>query len=199
MPPKKAITTKKRTQAKGQTSPRIVEIPPSDPPSPGSSNSGEGSYYEAPTSDLAAALTLLAQSLSTLKKNSEQTKVQEPDVFDGSDTHKLQPFLVQCTLNFRNRPDAFSTDSAKVTFALSYLKGTALDWFKPSLTSGLNLAWLNDYSDFILELRKNFGPHDPKGEGKADLENLHNQRIVKYLVDFNRLAARVQWGKAALC
>ena len=26
-----------------------------------------------------------------------------------------------------------------------------------------------------------------------------NQRIVKYLVDFNRLAACIQWGEAALC
>ena len=88
---------------------------------------GEGSYYEAPTSNLAAALTLLAQSLSTPKKTSKWTKVQDPDIFDGSDTRKLQPFLVQCTLNFRNHPDTFSTDSAKVTFALSYLKRTALD------------------------------------------------------------------------
>ena len=26
-----------------------------------------------------------------------------------------------------------------------------------------------------------------------------NQRIMKYLVDFNHLAAHVQWGNAALC
>ena len=120
MPPKKAMTAKKGTQAENRTSPRIVE---SNFPSPGSSNLGEGSYYEAPTGNLAAALTLLAQSLSAPKKNSEWTKVWELDVFDGLDTHKLQPFLVQCTLNFRNRPNAFSTDSAKVTFALSYSRG----------------------------------------------------------------------------
>ena len=151
MPPKKTTTAKKGTQAKGWTSPCIIELPPSDPPSPGSSNLGEGSYYEAPTSDLATTLTLLAQSLSAPKKSSKQTKVWELDVFDGLDTHKLQPFLVQCTLNFRHHPDAFSTDSAKVTFALSYLKGTVLDWFEPSLTSGLNLAWLNNYSNFVSE------------------------------------------------
>ena len=96
MPPKKAMTAKKGTQAEGQTSPHIIELPPSNPPIPRSSNSGEGSYYEAPTSDLATALILLAQSLSAPKKNSEWTEVQEPDVFDGSDTCKLQPFLVQC-------------------------------------------------------------------------------------------------------
>ena len=85
---------------------------------------------------------------------------------------------------------------------LSYLKGTALDWFEPSLTSGKSPPWLNDYSDFIRELKNNFGPHDPEGEAEADLENLKmhdNQRIMKYLVDFNHLATHVQWGDAALC
>ena len=201
MPPKKTTATKKGTQADGQTSLYIVELLPSNPPSPGLSNLGDGSYYKAPSSNLATTLTLLAQSLSALKKSSNWTKVWEPDIFDGSDTCKSQPFLVQCTLNFRNCPDTFSTDSAKVTFALSYLKGTALDWFKLSLASGLNPSWLDDYSNFILELKKNFRPHNPKGEAEADLENLcmhENQCIVKYLVNFNRLTTCVQWGKATL-
>ena len=89
----------------------------------------------------------------------------------------------------------FTSDSDKVTFALSYLKGTTLDWFKLSLTSGESLPWLNDYSNFIGELKNNFGPHNPEGEAKANLENLKmhdNQHIVKYLVDFNHLAAYVQ-------
>ena len=160
------MTAKKRTQDSGWTSLHIVKLPPSDPLSPGSSNLGEGSYYEVPTGDLATALTLLAQSLSAPKKNSKWTKVWELDVFDSSDTHKLQPFLVQCTLNFRNHPDAFSNDSAKVTFALSYLKGTTLDWFKPSLISSLNLTWLDNYYDFILELRKTSDRMTPKARPK---------------------------------
>ena len=89
---------------------------------------------------------------------------------------------------------------------LSYLKGTALDWFKLDwfkllLTSGKILPWLEDYSDFVGKLKNNFGPHDPKGKAKANLENLkmhNNQCIVKYLVDFNHLAAHVQWGDTAL-
>ena len=84
---------------------------------------------------------------------------------------------------------------------LSYLNGTALDWFKPSLTSGKSLPWLDDYSDFVRELKNNFRPHDPKGKAKADLENIkmrNNQHIMKYLVNFNHLAAHVQWGDAAL-
>ena len=85
---------------------------------------------------------------------------------------------------------------------LSYLKGTMLDWFEPLLTSGESPPWLNNYSNFVGELKNNFGPHNPEGEAEADLKNLKmhdNQCIMKYLVDFNSLAARVQWGNAALC
>ena len=117
-------------------------------------------------------------------------EVHKPDVFYGSNTCKLQPFLVQCTLNFHNHPDTFTSDSDKVTFALSYLKGTTLDWFKLSLTSGKSLPWLNNYSNFIRELKNNFKPNDPKGKAEANLKNLKlydNQCIMKYLVDFNYL------------
>ena len=195
--PTTTTSSNQEAQATGQAT--IVELPPSPPPG---STSPQIDFNEAQHTDLAAAITLLTQSLSSPKKSTARTKIHEPDVFNGSDTHKLQPFLVQCTLNFRNHPDAFTSDSDKVTFVLSYLKGTMLDWFEPSLTSGESPPWLDDYSDFVRELKNNFGPHDPEGEAEADLENLKmrdNQRIVKYLVDFNRLAAHVQWGDAALC
>ena len=158
-------------------------------------------FDEAQPADLAAAITLLTQSLSSLKKSAAWTKVRKPDVFDGSNTCELQPFLVQCTLNFCNHPDAFTSNSDKVTFMLSYLKGTMLDWFEPSLTSGESPPWLDDYSNFVGELKNNFGPHNPEGEAKANLKNLKmcdNQCIVKYLVDFNHLATHVQWGDAIL-
>ena len=144
--------------------------------------------------NLAAAINALAKSLSTLKKSCMQTKVCELDVFDRYDTCKIQPFLVQYTLNFRNCPDAFSSNSAKVTFTLSYLKGTMLDWFELSLTSSKSLPWLDDYPNSVMELKNNFRLHDPKGKAEADLENLHmsdNQCIVKYLIDFNHLTAHI--------
>ena len=143
---------------------------------------------------LARAFNRLANGLLNTKRTPTFAQVQEPDPFNGSDTRKLQPFLTQCFLDFWDRPDAFADDSAKVTYTLSYLKGTALDWFEPSLTSRNDVPWLSDYSKFVSELRIHFGPFDPEGEAKAELENLRmcdNQRITKYLFEFNRLAARV--------
>src|SRR3979490_2361094 len=122
--------------------------------------------------NLAEAITMLANNLSSPKKSSPWTKVREPDTFDGSNSRKLQPFLVQCNLNLCDRPDAFSSDSVKVTYILSYLKGTALDWFKPTLSSDIDPSWIDDYSEFVSELKNNFRPHDPIGKAEATLETL---------------------------
>jgi hypothetical protein len=62
-------------------------------------------------------------------------------------------------------------------------------------------VWISDYSKFTSELKQNFGPHDPEGDAENELEALRmkdNQWMVKYLVDFNCLAARVTWGDSAL-
>ena len=144
---------------------------------------------------LARAFNRLANGLLNTRRTPTFAQVQEPIPFDGSDTRKLQSFLTQCFFNFRDQPDVFTDDSAKITYTLSYLKGTALDWFEPSLTSRNNVSWLSDYSEFISKLHSHFSPFNPEGEAKAELENLHmcdNQRIAKYLVEFNRLAARVK-------
>ena len=130
-----------------------------------------GTPYDA-LPDLTKAFGQLADSLNNARKPSVQAQVREPDRFDGSDTCKLQPFLTQCLLNFRDRPDAFSDDSAKVTYVLSFLHRTALNWFEPMLTSGRYAPWLTDYSTFVSKLRNNFGPHNPEGEAEAGLENL---------------------------
>ena len=82
----------------------------------------------------------------------------------------------------------FRSDSAKVTYVLSFLHGTALDWFKPTLTSGHYAPWLTAYFAFIAKLQNNFVPHDPEGEVEVGLENLQlrdTQWITKYLVEFN--------------
>src|SRR6267154_2608893 len=84
---------------------------------------------------LSRAISSLARSSRRTSHNSDSSKakVHEPDTFDGTDPCKLRAFLVQCELHFRNRPRAFNTDGAKVTFAQSYLKGMALEWFEPDL------------------------------------------------------------------
>ena len=82
-------------------------------------------------------------------KKSPATKVKQPDTFDGSDPHKLNNFILLCDLYFRHshNPSAYSDNSAKVTFALSHLRGLALDLFEPTiLDSEETPDWLVDWS-----------------------------------------------------
>ena len=71
-----------------------------------------------------------------------KAKAKEPDTFDGSEPHKLTSFLLLCNLYFYNNL-SYANDDAKVTFALTYLHGTALDFFE------LALSKLDNWCAFI--------------------------------------------------
>ena len=83
--------------------------------------------------NLSIAIDRLVRSARSSNSSSSHTKVCKPDTFNGTDPKKLCTFFIQCELNFQDRPKAFRTDRAKVTFAQSYLKGMALEWFEPDL------------------------------------------------------------------
>ncbi|KAG6326334.1 hypothetical protein ID866_12755, partial [Astraeus odoratus] len=156
---------------------------------------------------LTNALSRLSHTTRCTPKDSGAacTKVHEPNTFDGTDPKKLHEFLVQCELNFHDRPQAFCLDLRKVSFALSFLKGIALAWFKPDLLNtilGTEPAWANNYSEFVIELTTNFGPHNPVGDAEHQLDNLlmkDGNHINKYIVKFNHLTTQVcGYGEGAL-
>ena len=113
---------------------------------------------------------------------------------------------MQCELNFQDRPKAFTSDRAKVTFVQSYLKGIALEWFEPDLLNSGNPRacpiWMDNYQQFVQELQSNFGLHNPVRDVEHQLDNLSmkdRQKINKYVVEFNRLTGQVRgWGDGAL-
>ena len=190
-----------QTQAHTQAPPPVQQHIPAQPSVPATApNSGP---------DLAAAISLLAQTLSkpaqtAQSTSSERSNVRDPDQFDGSDPTKLRSFFVQLELVFKARPRTFHSDEKKVTYAISYLKGTALQWFEPFLLEASTAnppLFMSDYEVFQEELRTNFGPYDVTGSAEHDLEKLEmsdNQRIAKYITQFNRLATQVGWGHEAL-
>src|SRR5271170_3166456 len=60
-----------------------------------------------------------------LSSASRHIKVNPPEEVDGRSSRKLKSFLVSCNNAFRGDPDAFANDDKRVTFALSYLRGSA--------------------------------------------------------------------------
>ncbi|KAG6326393.1 hypothetical protein ID866_12696 [Astraeus odoratus] len=135
------------------------------------------SVEDNPLLVLTNAITHLSNATRRRPEDSgaARTKVREPDTFDGMDLKKLCEFLVQCELNFCNRLQAFCSDVQKVGFALSFLKGIALTWFEPDLLDAIpsaDPAWAGDYSEFVIKLTTNLGPHDPVGDAEHQLDNL---------------------------
>src|SRR6266481_6376701 len=146
---------------------------------------------------------VLASAIDKVVKSNLPNKVKlwDPELFDGSHTWKLHTFILQCKLNFCDHSDLFQDDMMKVNYMLSYLKGMALDCFKPTLLETPEPAWLSDFSLFLEELEASFGSYDPISEAEAELEGLcmqENHQVMKYFIKFMQLATRVQWGEAVL-
>jgi hypothetical protein len=72
------------------------------------------------------------------RKKTSKSKVKEPDMFDGSDPKKLNNFILLCNVYFCNN-FYYSDDNTKVSFSLTHLRGTALDFFEPMLASNKQL------------------------------------------------------------
>ncbi|KIK50700.1 hypothetical protein GYMLUDRAFT_252736 [Collybiopsis luxurians FD-317 M1] len=88
------------------------------------------------------ALTTILNNMNNRLPDSDsgKTRVKDPDVFDGSDPQKLRTFLVSLSFVFLDCPSYF-TEAWKINYTLSYLGGTAWEWFEPDITqpSGLDL------------------------------------------------------------
>ena len=127
-------------------------------------------------------------------------------MFDGTDPEKLQTFLIQCELVYSNWPKAVWLDRAKITFAQSYLKGMALEWFKPDLLDTGDPAnhprWMDNWIAFIAKLQSTFSPHNPVADAEHQLDHLQmkdGHHVMQYIMDFNWLALQVQgYGDGAL-
>src|SRR5882724_9433353 len=148
-----------------------------------------------------AAFAKAIKRIVTTSSTCSKPKLWEPDPFDGSNSHKLCTFILQCKLNFQDHPDLFIDDTAKVNYTLSFLKGSTLDCFEPTLLDLNEPDWLSDLPLFIEELKTNFGTYNPVSKAEAELEGLRmheSHQATKYFIKFQQLAACVQWGEAAL-
>ena len=80
------------------------------------------------TPNLVEAISLMTEELKCHDDKSGKAKAKDPDTFDGSDTGKIDSFLLLCNLYFHNNL-SYADDKAKVTFALTYLCGTCYIFF----------------------------------------------------------------------
>ena len=76
-------------------------------------------------------LALSQQRAQSLQGKKRYRGVKEPDPFSGGSPDDLRAFIFQCQIYFRACKGEFHEDTEKVFFAISYLRGVALDYFEP--------------------------------------------------------------------
>ena len=78
----------------------------------------------------------------------------------------------------------------------------ALDFFEPALSQlDNNPNWLDNWSAFVHILHTQFCPIDLTADAEDSIDNLKmrdNQCILKYNIDFNRLAVQTGWSDNVL-
>jgi hypothetical protein len=131
------------------------------------------------------------------------TKIRNPDPYDRSDPTMLWQFLSQCKLVFRSCPEDYQSDSVKINYAVSWLKGTAQQWYEPTLDlDKFNLPPIATHWDNFEEaLKTTFGEPDPAAAASHKLDNLtikDHHHLAKYNVDFNKYTTLTGFDKRAL-
>ena len=158
---------------------------------------------------LARSLKLLAKKIDKMPTNTASRntiKPRSPNTFDGSDPAKLETFIFQISMYIAARSKDFPDDESQVTFAMSYLKGTPLEWFQTEVNEAMRgngrfPDWFKSYPSFVAELNDLFGPRDPITDAMTALESLKykdSTKATQYTVDFNRHAQRTGWNDQAL-
>ena len=132
-----------------------------------------------------------------------QSAVREPQV--SSPTHfsgnraELRNFLSQVRLVIDVQQSRFQTERQKVLYAASFLRDSAYSWFQPFLEQSPAPDLLDDFDEFAKKLSAVYGDPDQTATAERDIRTLCQRSSVSaYAVDFQRLAAHLQWNDAAL-
>jgi hypothetical protein len=103
-------------------------------------------------------------------------------------------------------PNTFHLHDIHVSYALSYLCGSAQHHFDTQLEDKDEAGftppnWLHDWTRFIEEVRNMFGDPNMEAMAEAELDGLHmrtNKKFADFLVEFNTLSSQANWGDCAL-
>ena len=178
-----------------------IPVPPRNPPL----HDAVAQLVELLTNQLLARVPQAPPQAPAPPAGHQRTRVKtrDPEPYDGTDPSKLRAFLSQCHLTFQGRPQDFAQDQIKITYAVSWLKGTALRWYEPNLE--LPDDELPDHAvywpAFEEELKATFGEPDPVNTAVTKLDNLlmkDSHHIARYNVEFNEYSGQTRYNDHAL-
>jgi Domain of unknown function (DUF4939) len=178
--------------------------PPDDDPNPGDDQSADSdSNDEITNSELRK---VLLQVLSTKSRKKTPFKPKEPDLFSGSSPQALRTFIFQCQIYFDAKKSEFTEDSDRIYFAISYLRGPALEYFEPFIISpsksrAKTYDFLTKWDTFVQKLTNQFGSYSPEDDDEDALTSIpfpDDGKATRYFIEFAKYESRVDWDDRAL-
>jgi len=116
--------------------------------------------------------------------------VKESDPFSSRSPDKLCAFIFQYQIYFQACKGEFNENMEKVFFAISYLRGVALDYFELFINepdSYQNLDFLENWTAFVQKLSNIFGLYSPEDENKDAIVAIpfsNDEKAVIYFIHF---------------
>lgn len=151
----------------------------------------------SPTSEPAQASSSSAVSAASpvLVPAVCESHLPTPELFSG-DVGKCAGFLMQCSLQFRQRPHAFSNDGSKISYFVQLLRDRALTWAQAVLSASPEIT----YDEFLSLFRSVFDKGSTAAAAGLRLMNLKQGKrsMADFSVDFWTLATQAGWGQEAL-
>lgn len=112
-----------------------------------------------------------------------------PEIYSGK-PKKLGSFLAELQRTFKHQPGTFRSDRAKVIFATSHLRGTALKWAVDHPESQ------DSWTRFSEDIQTRFGNPDKKETAFNQLKKLKQHGSARaYSERWANYAADVEWAE----
>ena len=117
-------------------------------------------------------------------------KLAEPEPFTGA-PKKCKEFLSQLALIFNNDPRQYlNNDIAKLSKAISYMRGDARTWASPLIDSDTGVIQAISYENFVRQLKAAFGDPDEVRTAERQLDALRQTSSCSaYVAQFTSLAS----------
>ncbi|KAF4301680.1 hypothetical protein GTA08_BOTSDO10407 [Botryosphaeria dothidea] len=144
------------------------------------------------------ATTSTVSSLETPAPRPRIPKVSDLEPFKGERT-RFRNFATQLQLKFASDPSAFATDTARITYAGSYLRDAAYTWFTPYVSASTSWVNFDNYESFYQALKAAFDDPDSYATAERSLLALKQDKSCStYYSRFLSLITTLSWKENAV-
>jgi len=139
-------------------------------------------------------LSPLTQNTPSHPPSAPAPKLHEPEDFDGTRA-KFFKVMTKLALVFSSNPSRYTTDTAKISYAASYLSGSAADWFEPHLNKATGAIRFTIHEAFVRALKNGYDDPDTRATAERKLHNLKqgNEDCLAYHAEFCTYATTLNY------